>query len=333
MKLAVMQLLLARCAVAAGVVLTAAYAVASFVSGFSPRIGDGRWGTVAFVTLLLVGLALCRALGAIRRLKLQCSELQHSLGSANTTIEQRVAERTRVLTRANERLVEEVKELRTTESRLRCAQITLEETTQKYARLSQIDPLTDLANRRKFDEFLELEWRRGVRNKMPLALVLVDVDYFKLFNDTYGHGAGDDCLREIAEVIASAARRPGDLAARLGGEEFTVLLCDTGTEGALAVASQIQSAIEQLAIAHETTRVSNADIMSVSIGVVSMMPAPMIGPSVLLYRADEALYAAKQDGRNCTRSYDDCAGDRRSSSTMRTAPSLRVHESFGRNNR
>ena len=233
MRQAVMQLLLARLVVIAEFNLTATHAAASYVDGSSPRIGDGRWGTVALATLLLVALGLCRALAEIRRLKLQRSQLKHSLGAANTTIEQRVAERTRVLTRANERLVEEVKELRTTESRLRCAQITLEETTQKYARLSQIDPLTDLANRRKFDEFLELEWRRGVRNRMPLALVLVDVDYFKLFNDTYGHGAGDDCLREIAEVIASAARRPGDLAARIGGEEFTVLLCDT--EGSVAV--------------------------------------------------------------------------------------------------
>jgi diguanylate cyclase (GGDEF)-like protein len=329
MRQPVLHLLLAGVVIAACVIAVALPAVAASASGVafaeSTALQAAEW-----LCLLTLAAGFGLAAVAVRKLTKQKRQLEEQLASASQTLEQRVAERTRILTRANERLAAEVKELRTTESRLRSAQATLEETTQKYARLSQIDPLTNLANRRKFDESLELEWRRGVRNKMPLALVLVDVDYFKLFNDTYGHSAGDDCLREVADVIAAAARRPGDLGARIGGEEFTVLLCDTGTEGALAVAAQIQSAIEQLSIEHETTRVFNTDIVTVSIGVVSMMPAPMIGPSVLIYRADEALYSAKQAGRNCVRCYDDHVGSRRSASTMRAAPALRLHESLGR---
>jgi diguanylate cyclase (GGDEF)-like protein len=323
-----MQLLLAGVVIATELAVLAPQAVAASFSGSSHVGGVGNWGTVGLLLLLGVGLGF--AVAAIRRLRLEKYQLEQRLAAATRMLEHGPSERIRALTRANERLAAEVEELRASESRLRSVQVTLEETTEKYARLSAIDPLTNLANRRKFDEFLEREWRRGIRHKLPLSLVLVDVDYFKLFNDTYGHGAGDDCLREVAEVIASAARRPGDLAARIGGEEFTVLLCDTGTEGAMAVAAQIQARIEQLAIEHETTRVPNTDIVTVSIGVVSMLPAPMIGPSVLAYRADEALYSAKQDGRNCIRSYDDIAGDRRSSSTMSAAPSLRVHESLGR---
>jgi len=324
-----MHLLLARVIVAA----VSPRGVAAAARDSTPAI-VGWWPqtTIGLLTLLTAG-ALAWAFAAIRRLTLQKRHLEKLLDAASRTIEQRAAERTHVLTLANERLAAELKGLRSTESRLRKEQATLEEVTQKYARLSQIDPLTSLANRRKFDEFLEREWRRGVRNKMPLGLVLIDVDYFKLFNDTYGHGAGDDCLREVAEVIAGSARRPGDLAARIGGEEFTVLLCDTGTEGAIAVAGQIQTTIEQLAIAHETTRVFNTDILTVSVGVVSMMPEPMVGATVLIYRADEALYSAKQDGRNCIRCYDDSPDARRSSATMRAAPSLRIHDSLGRKSR
>lgn len=329
MRQPVLHLLLAGVVIVACIVAVTLPALATSATGLQVA-KSSTLQVVEWACLLSLSVCLGLAGLALKRLTQQKKQLERHLASATQTLEQRVAERTRVLTRANERLAAEVKELRTTESRLRSAQASLEETTQKYARLSQIDPLTNLANRRKFDEFLEREWRRGVRNKMPLALVLVDVDYFKLFNDTYGHGAGDDCLREVAEVIAAAARRPGDLAARIGGEEFTVLLCDTGTEGALAVAAQIQTAIEQLSIEHETTRVFNTDIVTVSIGVVSMMPAPMIGPSVLVYRADEALYSAKQEGRNCVRCYDDHDGNRRSSSTMRAAPALRLNDSLGR---
>lgn len=252
----------------------------------------------------------------------------------DATIARQVTERTRDLAQENALLVEQLNEARTSESNLKSAQATLEETTQRYVLLSELDALTSLANRRKFDDFLDREWRRGVRNQQDLSLLLVDVDYFKLFNDTYGHGTGDDCLRAVAEVISGAARRPGDLAARIGGEEFAVLLCDTAAEGAMIVARQIHAAIEQLAIDHETTRVHGADNVTVSVGVVTMTPDPSNGPNLLFYRADEALYAAKQDGRNCVRAYDDYAGRTRSEASLRaTSPSLRVHESLGRRTR
>lgn len=286
------------------------------------------WGPACTAVVVGLGLLLVLEVGRkslqLRRLKRQIAE----------TIERRVAERTRELSRTNAELIEQLNASRDTESHLRSAQASLEETTQRYVLLSEIDPLTNLANRRKFDGFLSREWRRGVRNQEHLSLLLVDVDYFKLFNDTYGHGTGDDCLRAVAEVIAGAARRPGDLAARIGGEEFAVLLCDTGNDGAIIVAKQILSGIEQLAIDHETTRVSALDIVSVSIGVVSMLPDHSNGPNLIFYHADEALYAAKQSGRNCLRTYEESCDHAKSEFSIRAAaPSLRVHESLGRRSR
>jgi diguanylate cyclase (GGDEF)-like protein len=240
--------------------------------------------------------------------------------------ERRVGERTAALSRELLQLREEIEEQRLIESRLRLAQRSLEESSQRFARLSQIDALTNLANRRRFDEFLEREWRRGIRQQTSISLVVVEVDYFKLFNDTYGHGTGDDCLREIAEVIASAARRPGDLAARLGGEEFAAILCDTDLEGARAVAHHVRSAVESLAIDHETTLVQDLDVVTVSIGVASTLPDPNSGPSVLLYHADEALYLAKQEGHNCVRTYEETASVSQSTSLRISASAQRTHE-------
>jgi diguanylate cyclase (GGDEF)-like protein len=142
-----------------------------------------------------------------------------------------------------------------------------------------------------------------------------------LFNDAYGHGAGDDCLREIAGVIMNAARRPDDLAARLGGEEFALVLCDTDAEGARAIAHHVRLSIENLAIDHEMTMVTDADSVTVSLGVATKLPEPNSGPSTLLYHADEALFLAKQEGRNCVRSYDDYTAQSPSTASVRAATS------------
>jgi diguanylate cyclase (GGDEF)-like protein len=225
--------------------------------------------------------------------------------SIEKVTERRVRERTDSLVKENDALARKLEEHRTIESSLRIAQKSLEETSERFARLSQLDALTNLANRRRFDEFLEREWRRCIRYNKPISLILVDIDYFRLFNDAYGHGVGDDCLREIAGVISAAARRSEDLAARLGGEEFALVLCDTDSEGARAIAHHVRHTIENLAIDHEMTMVADVDTVTVSLGVATKLPEPNSGPSVLLYHADEALFLAKQEGRNCVRAYED----------------------------
>ena len=174
-----------------------------------------------------------------------------------------------------------------------------EEVEAELSVLAVTDGLTGLANRRMFDKQLEIEWARASRERSPVSLLLVDVDQFKAYNDIYGHQAGDECLRIIAKTIASAARRPGDLAARYGGEELVVLLPDLDEAGAAAVAEDIRAKIETLRVQHEANLPSQ--ILTVSIGSATRIPSldrSRIGPTDLITLADAALYRAKQDGRN-----------------------------------
>jgi len=161
-----------------------------------------------------------------------------------------------------------------------------------------LDGLTGLSNRRRFDQFLDLEWRRGLRSRSPLSLILMDIDYFKAFNDSEGHLAGDDCLRRIAEVLEVGAHRAGDLVARYGGEEFVCVLPDTDESGARAVAEQIQSLIVDLALPHRSSSV--APIVTLSLGVATRRPAFGETPDFLIKAADRAMYKAKELGRNRT---------------------------------
>jgi diguanylate cyclase (GGDEF)-like protein len=161
--------------------------------------------------------------------------------------------------------------------------------------LSKIDGLTSLANRRGFDVELEAQWEQSTRLAQPLALLMIDVDYFKLFNDHYGHVEGDDCLRRIGEVIAAAAREGSYLAARYGGEEFALLLPRTDMPEAMAVAARLRRAIEELVIAHAMTPRGR---VTVSIGVAVLAPGTQTSTQVLIEAADAALYAAKRQGRN-----------------------------------
>ncbi|MEI7671776.1 MAG: diguanylate cyclase [Deltaproteobacteria bacterium] len=162
--------------------------------------------------------------------------------------------------------------------------------------LSRRDGLTGLANRRHFDESLEREWKRALREKEPLSIILCDIDFFKNYNDTYGHQSGDDCLRAVARTLEHAIRRPLDVAARYGGEEFVVILPDTPLPGALAVAESIRSEIEALAIPHTSS--SAAPIVTISLGVASAVPAPDGTAAEILCAADQALYRAKDACRN-----------------------------------
>lgn len=163
-------------------------------------------------------------------------------------------------------------------------------------RLSFTDGLTGIANRRRFDQVLDQEWKRGARAHGVLSVWLLDVDQFKRFNDAAGHVAGDDCLRRIAAALGSAIRRPGDVVARYGGEEFAGVLPDTDVEGALAVATRIHELVGALAMPHPDSAVER--VVTASVGVATARPWPQAGPDRLVEAADRALYRAKQLGRN-----------------------------------
>ncbi len=168
--------------------------------------------------------------------------------------------------------------------------------------LSLKDGLTGLANRRFFDETLAREWARMKRAKKPLAIVMVDIDHFKQYNDHYGHHQGDECLKRTAAVLQSVFLRPGDFAARYGGEEFALVLPNTDAAGAVRVAERVQAGMESLGLAHETSPV--APRVTLSLGVASMTPAADAGETELLERADQALYQAKDTGRNSVRLFE-----------------------------
>jgi diguanylate cyclase (GGDEF)-like protein len=176
---------------------------------------------------------------------------------------------------------------------------------QRLQHISFLDGLTGIANRRRFDQFLDLEWRRALRSESSLAVIMVDIDFFKAFNDTYGHQRGDDCLKQVAGALAASLGRPGDLAARYGGEEFVVVLSGTGRDGAVAVAETLRASVDALRIPHTGSRVS--DHVTISIGVASLIPRQPAAAETLVAAADRALYQAKRGGRMCIRVADESA--------------------------
>ncbi len=163
-------------------------------------------------------------------------------------------------------------------------------------RIASTDPLTNLANRRQLDLFLRQEWSRAQRANSTLSLAIIDVDYFKPYNDTLGHQAGDRCLQQVAAAIKSIANRPTDLAARFGGEEFVLLLAATDMDGARQLAERARAAVEAQALPHPASGIG--PYVTVSIGVASMCPQKDTPTSDLLAAADAALYQAKEQGRN-----------------------------------
>ncbi|MDF1485026.1 diguanylate cyclase [Ramlibacter sp. H39-3-26] len=171
---------------------------------------------------------------------------------------------------------------------------------EKLALLSTTDGLTGIGNRRRFDQRLAVEWLRSARQRAPLALLLVDIDHFKLYNDHYGHLGGDECLRRVALLLAASVRRADELVARYGGEEFVLLLPDCDAESAHYVAQACMEALRQAAVPH--ARSPSASRLTLSIGLVSMVPDPAQSPDTLVHAADAALYKAKSSGR------DRCAG-------------------------
>jgi diguanylate cyclase (GGDEF)-like protein/PAS domain S-box-containing protein len=170
---------------------------------------------------------------------------------------------------------------------------------QELTSLAREDGLTGLANRRSLDEALDVEWRRTVRTGSQMALILLDVDHFKPFNDHYGHQAGDDCLRAIASVVKTGARRGGDVAGRYGGEEFAVLLGSTEADAAEAVAEEIRAGVSALAIPH--AGIGPDRFVTASLGVATALAregGTIRMPETLVQAADNALYRAKDHGRN-----------------------------------
>jgi len=178
----------------------------------------------------------------------------------------------------------------------------LREQAQEMRAFSHIDGLTEIANRRRYDECVEDEFRRAKRNGTLLSLIMIDIDYFKAYNDSYGHQMGDACLTRIADTLNAALHRPGDLVARYGGEEFVVVLPCTDREGAYQIAEHMRSQVEALNIRHAASAV--ADHVTISLGVASVVPLHSRELDELQDYADKALYQAKHAGRNRVVVYD-----------------------------
>ena len=247
---------------------TIAEAIAK-LSAATVRMADGKLETRLEVETTD---ELGQLAASFNRMAEQLARRGEALRQAKEQLEQQVAERTRELTEAN------------------C----------ELQRLSLSDALTCIGNRRFLDELLEREWRRALREQTPLSVVMLDIDYFKLFNDTYGHVAGDDCLRKVAGILTATIQRTTDFASRYGGEEFVLVLPATDEQGALTVAEKIRCRVEALAIPHEKSPL--AGVVTVSIGVATIMPLRDSDAGLLMTAADQALYRAKTAGRNQVRS-------------------------------
>ncbi|MCP3921586.1 MAG: PleD family two-component system response regulator [Desulfobacterales bacterium] len=176
------------------------------------------------------------------------------------------------------------------------AETELQKANEKLLNLANMDGLTQIANRRRFDTYLDEVWRQKIRQQTSLALILIDIDFFKNYNDTYGHQAGDDCLKQIAQAIHNRTKRAGDLVARYGGEEFVVVLPDTDMEEATQVAESIRLTIEELKIPHNKSSVS--EYVTLSLGVSSTVPDRESLHEDIISIVDQALYEAKDQGRN-----------------------------------
>jgi diguanylate cyclase (GGDEF)-like protein len=190
-------------------------------------------------------------------------------------------------------------------------QLRIKQLTDELRRVAATDGLTEIPNRRSFDEMLMREWLRSLRRSEPISLLMLDVDHFKLYNDCYGHPAGDDCLRRVAQTLISVTRRPGDFVARIGGEEFAVLMPQTARDGAEHMARRVMDGVSSLALPHQAS--PTAPHVTVSVGIAcydadsgcwvlpdrdGAVPCPRYGVNELLRSADQALYRAKREGRN-----------------------------------
>ncbi len=206
------------------------------------------------------------------------------------------AKLTEINSHLDELVLQRTNDLKKSNKKIEHQKVELEKINRDLKRLSFKDPLTGLWNRRKYDQTIALEWRRCLRYKRPISLILLDIDYFKEFNDSYGHMAGDECLIKIGEMLKNSLFRSSDMVARYGGEEFTVLLPDSGKEEAITVADMLRQKIESMNIPNEKSLVSN--YVTVSIGIYSTVPDSNSSYEDLFNATDRALYQAKDNGRN-----------------------------------
>jgi len=232
----------------------------------------GWWAIAVSPVLALTGAALLS----------RSYWVWHTLKQANQLLELKVQERTQELIKKNAALEQ--------------AHLAAETANQSLQKLARTDELTQVANRRFFNEYLEQEWQRSLRTQLPLALILIDIDFFKLYNDTYGHPAGDECLSKVARGLKSTVKRPNDLVARYGGEEFAIILPNTPIAGAIQVTTDIQAHIKFLQISHRSSQIS--PWLTLSMGVVCMVPSSQTSLTYLVDKVDQALYQAKRTGRD-----------------------------------
>jgi diguanylate cyclase (GGDEF)-like protein len=199
------------------------------------------------------------------------------------------------------RTKEEIDRRRARENQLEIRNRELQAVNQELLQLSLVDPVTGVANRRQFNEMMDRAWRSAARHQFEIGLILMDIDFFKGYNDHLGHPAGDDCLRRVANELAAGLLRPDDFLGRYGGEEFAVILPRTDLAGAAVVADRLRSNVESLGILHPASPA--AGYVTISQGLACALPAPASAPSSLIALADEALYEAKRCGRNqlCSR--------------------------------
>lgn len=228
------------------------------LSATAKEIAKGEWDRV-------IELDRCDVIGDFSR---SFSAMARQLQESFTSLEEQVKERTIELIQLN----------------------------QELERLAHSDGLTQVANRRYFEVYLQQEWQRLAREKKPLSLILCDVDYFKRYNDTYGHQAGDRCLQQVARVLSQIVQRPADLVARYGGEEFAIILSNTNANGATHVTGKIMATLQQMQIPHDA---SDKKQVTLSMGIATTMPSAKETPHSLITAADRALYAAKSQGRDC----------------------------------
>ncbi|HZG17273.1 MAG TPA: sensor domain-containing diguanylate cyclase [Candidatus Bathyarchaeia archaeon] len=196
----------------------------------------------------------------------------------------------------NTHLLEEFSQWVVTEIELRYKNRLLDQALQKLRFLSSKDALTELYNRRELEDFLKIQWEKSAKSGAPLTIMMMDLDYFKQYNDTYGHIKGDDCLKQVAQTLRSFFTHPAQMVARYGGEEFIVVLPDTSKESAVQLAQNVIERVRALMIPHKTSKVSS--VITLSIGVASEVSTSCESIGQLISRADTALYKAKQEGRN-----------------------------------
>ena len=198
--------------------------------------------------------------------------------------------------RSSLRLKDEMENRRERERELLVMSRKLAAANQILQRLSLLDGLTGIPNRRRFDEVLAHEWKQAMRSKQPLSMVMIDIDHFKAFNDHYGHLTGDDCLRKVAMAMSGILKRPTDFLARYGGEEFAAILPMTASDGAGAIAEAMRTGVVDLAIPHDHS--SAASWITISMGIATLVPRRGMTAAMLISAADQALYEAKAGGRN-----------------------------------